>query len=71
MFGFEYINSLIDKTLASQAPEQLRARAFRHLNLFFDDRLDPRAWKGVYRVIGEDIGRRIKDIFKTELRVCS
>jgi len=48
--------------------DQLRDRDRRHLDLFFDDRLDPRAWKGVYGVIGEDIGQRIKDIFKTELR---
>lgn len=48
--------------------EQLRDRDRRHLDLFFADRLDPRAWKGVYSVIGEDVGRRIKDIFTTQLR---
>lgn len=48
--------------------DQLADRNGRHLELFFDDKLDPRAWKGVYGVIGEDTGRRIKGIFKTELR---
>ena len=48
--------------------DQLRDRNRRHLDLFFDDQLDPRAWKGVYGVIGEDLGRRIKAVFKTELR---
>ena len=48
--------------------DQLRDRDRRHLDLFFDDRLDPRAWKGVYGVIGEDVGRHVKDIFKTPLR---
>lgn len=48
--------------------EVLRERDSKHLDCFFDDKLDPRAWKGVYKVIGEDMGRRIKDIFKTGLR---
>ena len=56
--------------LAYQGPDagSLRERDHHHLDLFFADQLDPRAWKGVYGVIGEDIGRRIKDIFKSELR---
>ena len=41
----------------------------RHLDCFFDDKLDPRAWKGVYSVIGEAAGHEVKDIFKTPLRV--
>jgi len=48
--------------------DQLRDRDLRHLDLFFADQLDPRAWKGVYGVIGEDVGHRVKDIFKSELR---
>jgi len=60
----------LSKRLAYTGPEadQLRNRDRRHLDLFFDDELDPRAWKGVYRVIGEKPGRRVKEIFKTELR---
>jgi len=53
---------------AGPPAEQLQDRDRRHLDLFFDDQLDPRAWKGVYGVIGEDVGRHIKDIFKTALR---
>jgi len=56
--------------LAYQGPDagSLRERDHHHLDLFFADQLDPRAWKGVYGVIGEDIGHRIKDIVKSELR---
>ena len=39
----------------------------RHLELFFDDDMDPRAWNGVYRIIGEDQGRAIKALFVTPL----
>jgi len=53
---------------AGAQAEILQNRDHRHLALFFDDRLDPRAWKGVYGVIGEDVGKQIKDIFKSELR---
>jgi hypothetical protein len=39
----------------------------RHLRLFFDDELDPRAWNGVYRIIGEDKGRAVKALFQAQL----
>ncbi|TDJ41735.1 MAG: hypothetical protein E2O50_07215 [Gammaproteobacteria bacterium] len=39
----------------------------RHLELFFDDDMDPRAWNGVYRVIGEEQGRAVKALFETPL----
>jgi hypothetical protein len=48
--------------------EELRARDQRHLACFQSDHLDPRAWKGVYRVIGEEAGHRIKDVVRTPLR---
>jgi hypothetical protein len=48
--------------------EALRARDARHLDTFFSDRLDPRAWKGVYGVIGEPTGKEIKQLLKTPLR---
>jgi hypothetical protein len=48
--------------------QELRARDRRHMASFQSDRLDPRAWKGVYRVIGETAGHRVKDIFSTPLR---
>jgi hypothetical protein len=50
------------------SPAELRARDQRHMACFQSDALDPRAWKGVYRIIGEEAGRRIKDIFRTPLR---
>ncbi len=49
------------------APAVLRARDARHLELLHSDELDPRAWKGVYRSIGEEAGRRAKQILATPL----
>jgi hypothetical protein len=49
-------------------PKALRARDQKHLQAFFADELDPRAWKGVYGVIGEAAGQQVKEIFKTPLR---
>ena len=49
-------------------PEYLRQRDAKHLDCFFADELDPRAWKGVYTVIGEEPGKKIKQVFKTSLR---
>ena len=46
----------------------LRERDRRHMALFQSDELDPRAWKGVYRVVGDDVGQRIKSIFREPLR---
>ena len=56
--------------LAYPAPDKgyLKQRDKKHLDIFFDDKLDPRAWKGVYNVIGEKTGQQIKQIFKTDLR---
>lgn len=48
-------------------PEALRARDRRHLDAFFSDRLDPRAWNGVYSIIGEASGKELKQILKTAL----
>ena len=42
-----------------------RGRDARHLERFFADELDPRAWNGVYRIIGESSGRQIKDLLTT------
>jgi hypothetical protein len=43
------------------------ARDAKQLGLFFSDELDPRAWAGVYRVVGEDTGTQIKAIMATPL----
>jgi len=49
-------------------PGALRDRDRRHLDCFFDERLDPRAWKGVYRVIGERAGQHVRHLLKKQLR---
>ena len=48
-------------------PKQLRERDARHLDIFFSDRLDPRAWKGVYGILGEAVGKDIKRQLKESL----
>ncbi|MAF82674.1 MAG: hypothetical protein QGH93_13695 [Gammaproteobacteria bacterium] len=64
----QYLDLADSLVYAGSSAERLRDRDQRHLDQFFDDRLDPRAWKGVYSVIGEDIGQQVKNIFKTQLR---
>ena len=39
----------------------------RYLQLFFADELDPRAWHGVYKVVGEARGGVIKRLLRTQL----
>lgn len=46
----------------------LAARDDRHLRLFFADELDPRAWNGVYKVIGESRGSMIKALLRNPQR---
>jgi len=46
------------------SPAELRARDARHLACFFDERLDPRAWKGVYRLIGEQAGHELRELLQ-------
>ncbi len=48
--------------------EELQSRSRKHLERFFDDDLDPRAWRGVYNVIGEAAGFKIKHILKQSLQ---
>lgn len=43
------------------------ARDRAHLDNFFSDRLDRRAWNGVYGLIGEEAGKNLKEILKTPL----
>jgi len=43
------------------------ARDRAHLDSFFSDRLDRRAWNGVYGLIGEAAGKNLKDVLKTPL----
>ncbi len=48
--------------------EDARERDKRYLQVFFGDDLDPRAWHGVYKVVGEARGRVIKSLLRTPLR---
>src|SRR5690606_6816847 len=50
-------------TLSAAAPAAawLRERDRRHLEAFFDENLDPRAWRGLYGLIGEDAGRAVRE----------
>jgi hypothetical protein len=52
----------------SPSPALMRERDQRHIRLFHSDELDPRAWKGVYGVIGEQAGQHVKEIFAQTLR---
>jgi len=45
----------------------LRERDQRHLRCFLAESLDPRAWKGVYRIVGEETGQQIREIIKNPL----
>jgi hypothetical protein len=48
-------------------PDALRDRDRRHLDAFFSDKLDPRAWRGVYGLIGDAAGKSLKQLMKTGL----
>lgn len=47
--------------------ELLTDRDARHLACFFDEDLDPRAWKGVYRLIGPAQGGTVRRILMSNL----
>lgn len=42
----------------------LRARDARHLACFLDERLDPRAWRGVYAAVGEAAGHAVRRLIQ-------
>lgn len=56
-------------SLAYPAPAAawLGARDERHLHGFFDEELDPRAWKGLYGLIGPEAGRAVRGHLMTPL----
>jgi hypothetical protein len=59
---------LIDTlTYAKADSSELKRRNKKHLERFFDDDLDPRAWRGVYGLVGESTGKAIKDLLQTSL----
>lgn len=49
-------------------PAAQAERDRRHLELFLADELDPRAWNGVYKIIGEARGTLIKRLLRTPLK---
>lgn len=57
------------QSMAFAGPDgaRLRERNARHLASFFDERLDPRAWKGVYATIGAEAGEKLRSLLKTDL----
>ncbi len=59
----------LTKKLDYPAPDAklLRDRDQRHLNCFFAEHLDRRAWKGVYSLVGENQGHDIREVLMTEL----
>ncbi len=53
---------------AAPAGVDTAERDQRYLELFFADELDPRAWHGVYKVVGEARGRVIKALLRNPQR---
>jgi hypothetical protein len=48
-------------------PVMLRARHHRHLELFMSEDLDPRAWKGVRRIVGDAATEELRAILRESL----
>ena len=63
-----YISLARESDWLAADPAAMADRDRRHLEIFFGDELDPRAWNGVYKVIGEERGKQIKELFKTPLK---
>jgi len=63
-----YLHLCASLDYADASPDELSGRCKAHLDCFLDDNLDPRAWKGVYNVVGEPVGQAIKTILRTPLR---
>jgi hypothetical protein len=63
----EHYLQLADELDYPVDPNELRDRDQRHLDAFFSDKLDPRAWRGVYGLIGENAGQALKQLLKTGL----
>jgi hypothetical protein len=57
-------------TLRFDGPNEaiMRQRDMKHLDCFLDESLDPRAWKGVYTVVGKAVGQQIRQIIATPLQ---
>ena len=62
-----YLYLLDTLTYAKASRAELERRNAKHLRRFFDDDLDPRAWRGVYGLVGETTGKAIKELLQTNL----
>ena len=62
-----YLGLAAEGSWAAPVGVDLAARDQRHLQVFFSDELDPRAWHGVYKIVGEGRGKVIKRLLKTPL----
>ncbi|MEC9374809.1 MAG: hypothetical protein VYA80_00400 [Pseudomonadota bacterium] len=62
-----YLNLTSQSDWSSKDPSAQKQRDRKHLNLFLSDELDPRAWNGVYRVVGKKMGMQIKHIMLNPL----
>ncbi|MDJ0927827.1 MAG: hypothetical protein QNJ73_09275 [Gammaproteobacteria bacterium] len=66
-----YVDHLLQLARALDYPcpdsDLMRARDRRHLACFFDERLDRRAWKGVYGLLGEQQGQEMRRLLATPL----
>lgn len=63
-----YLNLAAESSWECPVGLDIADRDRRHLAMFFADELDPRAWNGVYKVVGESTGQRIKRLFRTPLK---
>ncbi len=63
-----YLYLVDELTYAAASTDTLVHRHRKHLERFFDDDLDPRAWRGVYNLVGDSVGQQIKHVLKTSLR---
>jgi len=62
-----YLYLLDTLEYAHASATELECRNKKHLQRFFDDDLDPRAWRGVYGLVGEPTGKAIKALLQTSL----
>jgi hypothetical protein len=63
----QYLALAAQNTWSVADPDAQSKRDSRHLERFFADELDPRAWNGVYRIIGEETGLAIKALMQNPI----
>jgi hypothetical protein len=60
----QYIALASQNSWSVADPVAQSERDGRHLERFFADDLDPRAWNGVYRIVGDEAGLAIKSLMQ-------